>query len=67
MHNQFLLDNLIVVASLILAAIALHAWTDANEQLRKTEALYNNQPRIKPRKAKLKWTGRIVSFLTFKR
>jgi len=67
MFKEPLLNHLIVVASLILAAVALHAWTDANEQLRKTEALYNNQPRVKPRKAKLKWSGRIVSFLTFKR
>ncbi len=65
--QQLLINNLVAIAAVVLFVIALHAWVDSNKHLRKTEDLYNAQPRVKERRAKLSWSGRLLSLLTFKK
>jgi hypothetical protein len=62
---DFLVANLFCVFLLIVVFISWHAFADANEQLRKTQSLYNKQPRVKPLRSRLKWPARLLSLFTF--
>ena len=52
---------------LVVLAISIHAFTDANRKKGEVERLYNMQPRIHPLHKKLAWTGRIMKLILFRR
>ncbi len=49
---------------LIIGLIAWHAFIDANSKRIEAEERFNNLPRIRPVKRKLKWPGRLLSFIS---
>jgi len=52
---------------LVILAIAIHAFNDANRKKVETERLYNTQPRCTKLNKKLAWSGRILKVLLLRK
>jgi hypothetical protein len=54
----------IITILVLLLILAAHAFLDAEDKRRRTQQLYNLQPRVKPLNQKPSWTGKLMYLLT---
>lgn len=55
---------IVITILILLFILAAHAFLDAEDKRRKTQKLYNLQPRVKPMDHKLHWTGKFMYTIT---